>query len=133
MWLLAFVSIAYATTLEIEAEGADGVRVRARDGVALIPACRGVSWEVFDEEKAVFQAISGPSCGPSGPALEVGDQWRQYPFDGNLSQAQTQRLTVVRAVVVYGEKCSKNVSFSLSQCGEVRRSHGPNMVLHPQK
>ncbi len=131
MWLLALVSIAYATTLEIEVEGADSVRVRAKGEPAHIPVCRGVSWEVFDEEKAAFQALSGPPCGPSAPAVEVGVDGLLYTFDATLAGAQSGRVSVVRAVVVYGEKCSFNKPFSLSQCADIRRVYGPNIVIHP--
>lgn len=132
MWLWVYCSIALATTVSVEAMGSSGVRVRTTGGVVHVPACRGVSWEWFDSKKGAFEAISGPPCGATSPAIVIDLGGVEFPMDGMLSHSGVSgAVSVVRAVVVVGEKCSTNLPFSFSDCGVVRREYGPNLVVRP--
>jgi hypothetical protein len=131
MWLLAVVSSALAASVTIVADGPGAVRVQTAQGVAHVPACRGVSWERFDPEKGGFEAVSGPACGPTAPALRIDENGMRFSFDGVLPPAPASGVIVVRPVVVIGEKCRDSLPFELSQCAVVRPQRGPNLVLRP--
>jgi hypothetical protein len=130
MWPWVYCSIALATTVSVEVMDSNGVRVRSAAGLVHVPACRGVSWEQFNPLKGAFEAVSGPPCGPDSAAIEIDSDGAEFPMDGMLSHSGvSEAVTVVRAVVVIGEKCRKNLPFSFSNCAVVRREYGPNLVI----
>ncbi len=130
MWPWVYCSIALAATVTVEAIDSNGVRVRSAAGEVHVPACRGVSWEQFNSQKGAFEAVSGPSCGPDSAAIVIDSDGAEFPMDGILTHtAVPKAVSVVRAVVVFGEKCSKDLPFSFSGCARIRREYGPNLVV----
>ena len=128
--LLLLSSLALANSVKIEAEGPGVVRVRATADPLYMPACAGVSWERFDQESGEFVPVSNSPCGPMAPAILVDDQGIKAELSGLLPSAGQGGIHVVRAVVVFAEKCSDNKPFPLARCEGVGRLFGPNQTVH---
>jgi hypothetical protein len=123
MWM---TTLAWASPVTIEAESPGVVRVRASSAPVFVPACGGVGWERFDENTGKFVALPTPPCGPLKPAIVVGSDGLQATLSATLPGAG---MHVVRAVVVFSEKCTENKPFPLADCSELAHVFGPNQVV----
>jgi hypothetical protein len=92
-----------------------------------LPACRGVVWERFDPDARVFLPISASPCAAMSPSTPVEAAALRFALDGDPQGSQ-----VIRAVVVVGLGCRKNVPFELAGCKQVVSVKGPNINLKRQ-
>ncbi|HCH63577.1 MAG TPA: hypothetical protein DFR83_12295 [Deltaproteobacteria bacterium] len=101
------------------------VRVEPLESKSLmIPACRGVVWQRFDEKEARYVPISKRSCGVMSPGQIVPAQGKSFAVDGPVSDGD-----VVRAVVVTGLECTVGKPFALADCTKVVVLEGSTMTV----
>ena len=90
----------------------------------MIPACRGVVWQRFDEKEGRYLPISKRSCGVMSPGQVVPKQGKTFAVDGPISDGD-----VVRAVVVTGLECTVGQPFALADCATVVVVEGSTMTV----
>ena len=101
------------------------VRVAAAGtGDVMVPACRGVVWQRFDEAAAGYVPVSTRPCTAMEPGQLVSPKGREFTIDGRVSDGD-----VVRAVVVVGVGCTTGQPFELADCDSVMVVEGTTTTV----
>lgn len=112
-------------SVQIDEGGVPAVIVRPAAGAKVsVPACRGVVWQRFDPDAAVYEPISTRACKASEPATTLTEEGKRYSVD-----AKVKPDDVVRAVVVVGEGCTPGRPFSIADCKRVQAIEGPQLTV----
>ena len=117
MCTIASVSFAAGpATVTVVADAArPTVHLKPADGERLmIPACRGVVWQRFDEDSGGYVPVSPRPCGVMAPGQMVPKKGKRFAVDGPVKDGD-----VVRAVIVVGVNCTTGRPFELAECETV--------------
>ena len=90
----------------------------------MIPACRGVVWQRFDQEQNRYTPVTKRPCGVMSPGIVVAAQGKTFSIDGKVNDGD-----VVRAVVVTGLECTVGQPFELADCATVVVVEGSTMTV----
>jgi len=132
MWMWIGVSVALASEVEIVRSSPDSVLVKAASGVVHVPACRGVSWFLFNSDSGKFEATAASACGAMAPAIRIDEKGQEFAIDVSLPALPSVGFHILRPTVVFGEKCTEQVPFSLAKCADMRSIDGPHLVIRNQ-
>lgn len=127
--LLMMLATALASDLEIAVGSPGEVHLKATSGTVHVPACRGLTWDRFDDEKGVFVAVPGETCLALSNAIKIDSDGRSFAVNVRLPPLPETGFHLVRPVVVYGLKCEEETPFPLASCGDFGVVKGPQMVL----
>ena len=127
--LLMMLATALASDLEIAVSSPGEVHLKAVGGAVHVPACRGVTWDRFDDEKGEFVAVPGETCHGLANAIKIDSEGHSFMINVRLPPLPEEGFHVVRPVVVYGMKCKDEAPFPLSACGDFGVVKGPQLVL----
>ena len=127
--MCAIASVSYAAgpaTVTVVPDAAlPTVHLKPVDGASLmIPSCRGVVWQRFDEASGDYVPISSRPCGVMAPGQVVPKLGKKFVVDGPVKDGD-----VVRAVVVVGAKCTTGRPFELAECETVVAVEGSTMTV----
>lgn len=112
---VSIVSDAGVPTVRIEPVGQKSL---------MIPACRGVVWQRFDQEQNRYAPVTKRPCGVMAPGIVVPAQGKTFAIDGKIKDGD-----VVRAVVVTGLECTVGQPFELADCATVAVVEGSTMTV----
>lgn len=90
----------------------------------MIPACRGVVWQRFDQQENRYTPVTKRPCGVMSPGIVVPAQGKTFAIDGKVKDGD-----VVRAVVVTGLECTAGQPFELADCATVVVIEGSTMTV----
>jgi hypothetical protein len=127
--LLMMLATALASDLEIAVGRPGEVHLKAASGIVHVPACRGVTWDRFDDEKGVFVAVPGETCHALSNAIKIDSDGHSFSVNVRLPPLPETGFHMVRPVVVYGLKCKDEAPFPLASCGDFGVVKGPQFVL----
>jgi hypothetical protein len=104
--------------------------VRATGEPVHLPACRGLTWQSFDEKSTEYEPIPEPACGPSQPAQRIDKDGTRFRLEADPGSAQA-----IRAVVVVGVGCTDGRPFPVAGCKAVSalESAPTTLRLAPQE
>lgn len=132
MWMWIGVSVALASEVKIVRSSPDSVLVKAESGVVHVPACRGVSWLLFNSDSGKFESTAAPACGAMAPAIRIDEKGQEFTVDVPLPVLPSVGFHILRPTVVFGEKCTDQVPFSLARCTDIQSVSGPQLVIRNQ-
>jgi hypothetical protein len=127
--LLMMLATALAADLEFAVSSPGEVHLKAAADVVHVPACRGVTWDRFDDEKGVFVAVPGETCHALADAIKIDSEGHSFVVNVRLPPLPKEGFHVVRPVVVYGLKCKDETPFPLSACDDFGVVKGPQLIL----
>ena len=129
MWFLVFSTLAAADGVEIVVSAPGEITVTAKHDVVFVPACRGVSWDLFDPSSETFEPTPAPPCGPLGPAVKVDGEGQRFTVDVPLPPLPSVGFHMLRPTVVVGRKCKDEAAFPVAECVDVRAVKGPQVMV----
>lgn len=132
MLVIILTMMAVAQDVTIAASGPGKVRVKATAEPVFVPACRGVSWSVFDADSGQFEGTAPSACGPLSVAVKVGPEGHEFTLDAALPRLPDVGFYVVIPSIVYGKKCKEETPFPLASCAQTETIKGPQMVVRPR-
>ena len=101
------------------------VHLKPVEGESLmIPACRGVVWQRFDQDSGEYIPISSRPCGVMAPGRMVPTQGKKFAVDALVKDGD-----VVRAVIVVGAGCTTGRPFELAECASVVAVEGSTVTV----
>jgi hypothetical protein len=130
VWILSVAALAVEPiAVEIAVSGPGEVRVRALGEDIFVPACRGVSWSIFNGDSGRFEATAASVCEPLMSAIKIDKSGHLFAIDVVLPPLPGVGFHILRPTLVYGVKCLDETPFPLAQCGQVSAVGGPQLVV----
>jgi hypothetical protein len=130
VWILSVAALAgEPVAVEIAVSGPGEVRVRALEGDIFVPACRGVSWSIFNRDSGRFEATLASVSEPLMSAIKIDKGGHLFTIDVALPPLPGVGFHILRPTLVYGLKCLDETPFPLAQCGQISAVDGPQLVV----
>ena len=129
MWVVVMALNAGAAGIEIDVAQGNGVVVKASDDAVHIPACRGVTWSLFNAETGDFRPAHAPGCGALESAIRVDAEGQFFPVDAQLPPLPDVGFHILRPTVVYGLKCKEKAPFPMASCAFIGTVDGPQIAV----
>jgi hypothetical protein len=130
IWIVGMVAIAgQSTPVKIVVSGPNEVSVVSTLESVFVPACRGLTWMLFDADSAQFLPTAPKACGALAPAMKVGSQGLKFQVDVALPALPKVGFHLLRPRVVIGLKCKEKAPFPLAECGDIKVVYGPQIMV----
>jgi hypothetical protein len=129
VWVFLLPLTLWAQDVEIAVGKPGVVHVRASADPIFMPACRGITWSVFNPEINEFESTAPDSCGPTVTALKIGPDGKQFELDVPLGPLPETGFHIVQPTIYYALKCREELPFEVAGCESLRAKKGPQMVV----
>ena len=129
MWVFIWSLSSWAQGVQFAVSKPGVVHVSAPIEGVFVPACRGVSWALFDVETERFEPTAPTACGPAESAIAIDKAGVEFELDVPLPPLPEVGFHILQPTVIVGRKCRTEAPFYLAGCKDLQAVKGPQMLI----